>query len=290
MSWFLFALGGAFFAAVASILQKKVLFREHTLEFSLALSIMNVVAAIPLALFADFSNVDFFVLGIILAGSVPSFLSFLLFTKSLRKLELSESSPLFSLAPIFVTLLAFLFLGERLTMIQMGGVLLMVLGIFVLEMKSLRLFVVPIGSERSRSLFYVFLSLVLYGFSAILGRIILADFGVDPLANTFIASVFIAVLFLMYAVACDFPLRSLYAGIRQSFMPIILISVMITIHRVLLGTAIQIGTAIGLVIAADRLSVLFSVAGGGKFFHESRMVKKIFSSAVIVAGAVLLSA
>ena len=48
-------------------------------------------------------------------------------------MQISEVAPLFNLTPGFLAILAFLFLGEILTRYQVGGLILLMLGSYVLE-------------------------------------------------------------------------------------------------------------------------------------------------------------
>ena len=94
MTWYWFAIGSAVLLAVATLLEKKILFKEHAMEFSAVLAFFNALISLPLLLLADFSNISLQVLGAIYIASLLGTASFYLVAKVNRHMEVSESSPL----------------------------------------------------------------------------------------------------------------------------------------------------------------------------------------------------
>jgi hypothetical protein len=53
-------------------------------------------------------------------------------------------------------------------------------------------------------------------------------------------------------------------------------------------SAIQVAASIGLVVAVYRLSSLFHVVSGCKFFAEDGILRKVIASIIIFSGTILL--
>ena len=69
MSWLIYALICAIFTSAAALVQKKTLIKQHAMEFSASLALINFILSIPLFFFIDFSNVTLQALGLIFVVS-----------------------------------------------------------------------------------------------------------------------------------------------------------------------------------------------------------------------------
>jgi multidrug transporter EmrE-like cation transporter len=117
-------LAAAIVATVASqLLFKKGVSLWGELEFSLG----NVVSLIP----RIFQN-GYILGGLLLFGS-----SFILWLFVLSKLNLSLVYPMTSLNFVLILVFSWLFLGERVTLLQLSGLALILLGVFALWKSTL---------------------------------------------------------------------------------------------------------------------------------------------------------
>ena len=97
--------------------------------FTLPLSIVMLIL-IPLP--ANIGLRPYFAL---LGSSCVSILASILILEAMKKEHISRISPLISTSPVFVAVLAFLFLGERLTWLQIAGVSAVVTGAILISLK-----------------------------------------------------------------------------------------------------------------------------------------------------------
>ena len=97
--------------------------------FTLPLSIVMLIL-IPLP--ANIGLRPYFAL---LGSSCVSILASILILEAMKKEHISRISPLISTSPVFVAILAFMFLGERLSWIQMTGVSAVVTGAILISLK-----------------------------------------------------------------------------------------------------------------------------------------------------------
>ena len=72
------------------------------------------------------------VLGI--AGILGGVIGLLLYTKALKLMEASRVVPICSTYPLFAMIMAWIFLGEKLTLAKLGGTLMVILGIFLISL------------------------------------------------------------------------------------------------------------------------------------------------------------
>ena len=171
MSWLLFALLGINLWSIVNIIDKNVI--ENRVKHPLtALIIANIPALfygiIALLLFNQFSTEGFFI------GIGWAFI-LLLYYKALSLDEASKIVALYSMTPIVVSILAFVFLGEAFGPEKYIGIILIVLGAILISMKKLGKF------TFSKALPIMLLTVVVYGIMIVLMKSVIDAQGFIPI-------------------------------------------------------------------------------------------------------------
>ncbi|MBR9675817.1 DMT family transporter, partial [Candidatus Woesearchaeota archaeon] len=279
--WFVFAIICAVLTGVAAILQKKNLHHNHTLEFSATLAIVNMIISIPLLLKADFSVISQELLFIIILGSITATGGFFFMAKAVHHMELSHASPFLTFGPVIVAFLAFAFLGETLTFIQVLGILLVLFGAYFLEIEE-KQWAEPFKALRkSKYIKYIFLSLLIYGFGTVIDRVVLADTGryaIDPALYIGVIHIFIAINFVFLVFLLSDGFKSLKTSFEITGAWIILLSLITVGYRFFQSVAVQITDNVALVSVIKRSSVFIPIVLGGKIFREENLFKKTVAS------------
>ncbi len=287
MEWFLYAIAAAVVTSITAVTEKKLLQHEHALSFSAGHALVVLLLSLPLLLFVDFSVVTLSSLVIMYAGMACAAIAFYLTAKGIKHLELSVSSPLMVANLVFLPFLAFFLLGERLSLQQTTGLLLIFTGVLALELivhsKKFAMFSMK-GKEKYFSLLFV--AGFLYALTAIVDKHILSSW--SPFTYLFLAHVFIAFnsLILFAILDRDFK-RDLKQLFSQDLKTMLLVSLLSLIHRLLLSFAVA-GTFVSLAVAVKKLSALFSTILAGRLFHEEKIAEKIVVSIIMLIGAALL--
>ena len=136
MNWFLIALISAVFSAFSAVSEKKAMLSLDALFFSFAVSIVTLLFSIPFfyaVRFENISSISFFVLLIKTILNASAFLCVML---SIKKLEISEALPLLALSPGLVAVAGVIFINDSMKGIEWLGILLMVVGAYVLELRK----------------------------------------------------------------------------------------------------------------------------------------------------------
>jgi drug/metabolite transporter (DMT)-like permease len=201
---------------------------------------------------------------------------------------ISELAPILALLPLVVSLLAFFILGERMSLVQVVGLLLMVAGIMFLEFNNFKSSVGIFKKGRKRYILYIGLCLILGGIGSIFDRRILSGLGINSLAYVNIMQIFIAFNYLAFMMFKPRLFSGLKGSVSKFWKIILLISLFTVAHRYLYASAISVAAGIGMVVAIYKLSSLFNVFIGEKFFGESDILKKITATLIILAGVFLL--
>ena len=288
MYWFSIAVLAAFFSGLTSIIEKHSLKKIHALQFSTIVNVLVTVLSaclIPLASF-QISALQVF---LIFITSITSTIGFLLVAKALRHGDISISSPLLSTTPLFLTLLATIFLKEFLNKQQYFGIVLIVVGAFVLEVKALKqgfmASVLQIFKDKTSK--YALLAAFSYAISSLILRFVLtsnADF-----YTVFLLLQFFTALDMALITITRFGFEDLNVlKHKKVFYTVLLASVTFFISRVLTIMAINL-TFVALAISIIRLSTLFSTIAGGLLYHEDHLLKKTIASVIMLLGVFLIN-
>ncbi len=189
--WFALALGSAVFSAGAALSQKKILFEMEALIFSFSLFVFVLLFSLPFIFSLDFAELTLTGIVVLFIRSFLGALSFLFVMLSIKNMEISRALPLLALTPGLVAFFAFVFLNDNLTAIQIGGMFLLLLGTYVLEVKNrndvFEPFKIFIKSKAHR---YVVAALLLFTITAITDRALLSKYKFPAESYFFIQQLF----------------------------------------------------------------------------------------------------
>jgi len=224
-------------------------------------------------------------LALIYIASVLATIAFLFVAKAVRHMDISIISPLLAFDPAVVVILAFFILRERITYLQLFGILLLTVGSFVLEAENYNMKKIFTKKFKSNYFYYIFLALILYGFCSILDKFILNT--VPPLTFIPIVHFFIAINFIILICIFHNGFEGIKHGIKSAGRWIFLVAILVTGYRLLQAQAISM-TYVSLVIPIKRMSNLFATVVGGRIFHEKNLAKRTLACIIMLAGAVLV--
>ncbi len=296
VSWQMLVGGTVILYALGSILEKKSLFKEHAMEYSATFSFLTALLSLPLLFFINLDVSGWYV-GLIYLISLFGSLSFLLIAKGTKHMPISLSSPLFSFGPAFTALLGYFFLNEYLTGNQMLGIILILLGSYVLEIEKKKSFFAELLSPiktmaHSKYVHYVVFAILLVSVGGIVGRFMLNTdnpLAVNPIAYLIIFHVFTAFNFYVLITIYHDGFKGILHGLRNSGKIISLNAIVFVAARLLLVTAMAMPAAkIALIAGLRRMSTVVSAVLGGKLFHEGHMLQRSIACLIMVAGAILV--
>jgi len=287
MEWYGFAIGCALLAGLGAIIEKKALHRVHAMEFSAVLAIFNLLISLFLLPKVNFNIPATTYLLIFIASFVAS-IAFLLVAKSLRHADISLTSPILAFGPAITATLALFVLGETISAPQILGIMMIVMGSFVLRMDFAKMRLKNIF--HSKYIQYIVFALFLYGISSLIDRFVLdvnSPANVNPETYLFLAHTFIAInFFFMLTVMYD-GIKDVRKCIRIRWKWILAVAVLTTAARLLYGYAVSLEN-VGLVSPIKRTSILFATIVGGTLFHEKHLIKKSLACVIMLAGAFMI--
>lgn len=290
MTWFYLALISSVFSALAAISEKKALFKLDALDFSFFVSLVTLIFSIPFFFNAPLEMSLSTPLIILFAKAILSALAFLCVMLAIKNLEISEALPLLALSPGLVAVLGVLLIQDTLVFNEWIGLLLMLIGTYILELRKDDKSVF----EPFKSLFrfnkykFVFFALILFSVTSLIDRVLLKDFKLPPYTFMAYQQLFFAIIFTVLILFRSKKLSAVLKTLNKDIIYlIIIISVFTVVYRYTQIEATKIA-AVALVLSVKRLSVLMAILLGGKLFNESNVLKRAIAAVIILAGLIIL--
>ena len=282
--WFGFAVGSAFFAGITSILAKCGIKRTdsdvataiRTIVVLIFAWIMVVVTGTGSAITSiSARTMTFLILSGIATGA-----SWLCYFKALQLGDVNKVVPIDKSSTVLTILLAFIILGENISVWKMIGIIGIGAGTFLMIQKK-----DSAGEKKTEKgwLIYAVLSAVFASLTSILGKIGIS--GVDSNLGTAIRTV--VVLFMAWIVVFVKGKQCEVKKVEKKELVYIVLSGIATGSSWLCYyRALQTGPA-SVIVPIDKLSILISIAFSYVVFKE-KLSKKAFAGLVLIVAGTLV--
>ncbi|APH16931.1 hypothetical protein NPD5_1167 [Clostridium sporogenes] len=283
--WVLFAFASAFFAGITAILAKIGI---RNTDSNLATAIRTIIILI-------FSWLMVFIVGsqnfiyqisgqsllfLILSGLATG-ASWICYFKALQVGDVNKVTPVDKSSIVLTMILAFVFLGEKITWIKFIGMCAIGIGTYMMITKK----EVEIKeASDNRWLFYAALSAVFASLTSILGKVGIS--GIESNLGTAIRT--IVVLIMSWVVVLVSKKQGEIKNIdKKSWLFICLSGITTGSSWLCYYRALQIGPA-SVVVPIDKLSIVVSIAFSYFILKEKLTKKSFWGLAIIVIGTLLL--
>jgi transporter family protein len=287
LQWYYLALLSSVILGLYTIVEKVALKREHATAFSSAFSFVAAILALPFLVFADFSGITALQYALIFVNGIVIALTYLMAARVYRHGSLSTASAAFSSLPsVFVVILAFSFLGERLTWLQYLSVIVIVLVTYSLLFDRRRADQFDGNKYRTMVVTRSFLVAV----QALLAKYLLSVANVNVFALFVLSEIFVAVDFAVFISVKYNGVKEILGVVRQYSLPILAMALLtlgygLTYYLSLLGAPVSLVTPV-----RNTVYAVITVLIGGLLFKEDDMRRKVALCAVLLIFAYLLIA
>jgi drug/metabolite transporter (DMT)-like permease len=276
------------FTAFESLISKRVLSKEHAMEFTAVFGLFFLLVCSPLFFFIDYSMINFKVLSFVFLATFFSVMGAIYMHKSMRHTDVSTVMSLWVLGPGFVAISAFFFLGEKLTYMQMSGIGLLIIGAYVLESKNHQKIFDPFNMLfKKKYLRYVLIALFIFAFGATIDRYVLSSLNMQVEAFIAFSALFYAFFGFTALNLFHNGLKGMKNGIRNVGWLVFIISLFSLLTSFYQAKAMALAP-VGLVLTVKRLATLIVIVIGGELFHENHLLKKCISAIIMISGVLLI--
>ena len=282
--WIVFAFASAIFAGLTAILAK---IGVKNVDSNVATAIRTVIIVI----FAGFmafmtkgyeSELTLKSLIFLVFSGISTGLSWLCYFKALQIGDVNKVTPIDKSSTVLTMILAFLFLREALTVIKIVGMLMIGAGTYLMIEKKENTSYENTGKKSW--LFYAILSAVFAALTSILGKVGIT--GIESNYGTAIRSVIVLVMawIVVFTAKKQIEVKNID---KKTFIFLVLSGITTGLSWLTMYRALQDGQA-SVVVAIDKLSILFTVAFSYVVFKEKLNVKSFAGLTGITVGTLIL--
>lgn len=284
--WVLFAFGSAFFAGITAILAKCGI-KNTDSDVATAIRTIVVLAFSWLMVlisgsFSTITALDTKTWVFLVLSGLSTGASWLCYFKALQLGDINKVVPIDKSSTVLTILLAFIFLGEKITLIKTVAIILIGVGTFLMieKMKS----AVSDNSKGRMWLIYALLSTVFASLMAILGKV-----GIDGVESNLGTAIRTCVVLIMaWLIVFIKGKQSAVKNISSKELIFICLSGLATGGSWLCYyKALHDGLA-SVVVPIDKLSILVSIAFSYFVFKERLSKKSALGLCLIVAGTLVM--
>ena len=285
--WYGYALLGALFVAVSSILEKKVLAHHEPMHLSGSVAVVGGVLSLPLLLLVDWATITPPLLGLIYCISLLSAVAFCITAYAMRKLDAGELSPILALVPAATAVFASLALGEYLTLQDAAGLFVVVGGLMMLELPALVALRRKALKKKAGALMLAFLAVFVYAVSSVLDRVVLGIGNVRALDFIVLTQTGTLITFIVYDLVRHKKDRFLMSSLTREPGKVAAIAALLFLSRIFHAQAISMAY-VALASALKRSGAIFTVLLAGTILKEKGTMHKLAALLVILGGVLLI--
>lgn len=281
--WVFYALITAFSLATADAISKKAMGRSNEYVIAWVREGYALPFLVLVFFFIDIPSLDrTFYLSLLLM--IPlEIAAIILYVKAIKLSPLSLTIPFLALSPIFIILIAFLILGEIPDRSGLLGILLIVIGTYLLNIRTTKEDLLgPIKAiRRERGSIFMIIVALIYSVTATLGKVAVQHSGpiFFGVFYPFLLTLLLSVVLWRKGLLPEVLSRP------KTFLPIgVFIAIMVLTHF----TAISM-TDVAYMISVKRVSLIFSVIYGRVLFGEENTGERLIGSMLMIGGVISIT-
>ena len=290
--WFIFSLLAAFFTATRGAFEKRALTKEiHPFVLGAAVTFVAGVLLAPVLLIKGFPDIRD---GFLVSFTISVFLNVLatwLSYKAFKTGDFSLVAPMFATTPLFLIPIAYIQFGEVPSLAGYVGIVLIVVGIYILKIKEGTSMIEPFRRIYSDiAVRYALFAAFVFSISSVSVKV--AVQASSPLFLTVNASLSIG---LVFAVLTAFSKEAeFFPQIRGNIKKVLIPGVMAGLSSLAHSTALGLGF-VAYAVAIKRSSILFSLGYGAVFFNELKglsnkeKLQRIIGTVAMFLGVVVIA-
>ena len=235
-------------------------------------------------IFVRFPPLDSIFLACFLVSIPLNAVSFTLYMRAIQISPLSLTLPYLAFTPIFAVIPGYLFLRELPNLWGGAGILLTVIGSYVLNLNPRDAItgIRPVRVTREPGSILMLIVAFLFGFAVVIGKVAIVHSSVMFFTVLFFVALNLLMVLGLWLTGrvnlktfVEKPAKGLAAG------------VLFFLHAVFHGWAVSL-TKVVYMISVKRLSILIGVFFGGVFFNEKNIPIRAAGTLLMLAGAVII--
>lgn len=284
MFWFIFAISSAFFHALHFAFVKKFLKGVNLYVLAAGSFFITAVILFLASMIKGVPEIGSQFYLAVLATTLVNLIATVFNFKALKLADLSLTIPMLSFTPVFLILTSFVLLGELPSFLGGVGIVLVVVGSYILNLKENgKNFWEPFRELfKNKGVLFMLLVAFLYSISTNFDKLVVLNS--DPIFGVSIVYFLLSFSFFVVSKAKNYDLKIITEKNLSKFFFVALATALAALTMNIAFTS-QI---VPYVISIKRTSVLFSVILGWLFFKERHISKRLLGALIMLLGAVII--
>ncbi|MBI4843949.1 MAG: DMT family transporter [Nitrospirae bacterium] len=282
--WIAYALLTAFMLATCDALTKKALASRDAYFVAWARLFFALPFFIASLFIAGIPKLDYYFWRAALIAVPLEIAAYILYIKSLKASPLSLTMPFLALTPVFVILISYIMLGEKVSAAGGTGILLLAAGGYMLNMHKAGESVLQPFKEILREPGSVMMIAVafIYSFTASLGKM-----AIMHSSPAFFGSLYFILITILFTPIAFIKSRESILIKKKDLFPFLMIGMTFFLMIIFHMKAMSL-TNVAYMISVKRMSLLISIFYGYLIFRESNIRERALGSLVMFAGFLLI--
>ena len=282
--WIIYALLTAILLATSDALTKRALAArdEYFIAWARLLFALPVFFASLLFIEMPHLNKDFWMATLI---ALPfEIVAMILYTKALKVSPISLTMPFLALTPLFLILVSYFILGEKVSVIGGIGIFLIASGSYTLNIHKMRHSLIePVKAVfREKGSVMMIAVALLFSITSSLGKMAITNS-----SPVFFGSFYFILMTILFTPIALSKNKGKLVITRKDLVPLAAIgitySLMITFHMLAMSL-----TKVAYMISVKRMSLLFSILYGHFLFKEEKITERVIGGIIMFIGFVLV--
>ena len=284
--WILLVLISAFLYGIWQLMQKKIVEKVNVYDFLFIQSIFELIFGLSLLKYVNF-NINLFLIGIFIFAGIIAAIVNVLIIQSIKHSDVSAILPLQNLTPIFLLFVAFIFLNEVPTFLQLFGIFAIILGTYLISVKSIKSLFSVYAFAKPKYIIFMIIAAFLMSFLGTIAKYSQSYVNIYTYMFFFVFTLFICNLFIIIFLKGS---KKAFISFKDNYKIIGFTAALIFSSDIFLMKAMQNPLAlIILIMPIKRMSTLISTIIGGKLFKEKNLTQKVIACSVMIIGVFIIA-
>ncbi len=274
----------ALFDSFKGLMSKKFLQELDAYVLAWGLYFVMVILLLPVLFFIEIPEIGSkFLLALIVSGGI-NVITTILYMKAIKCSDLSLCAPITAFTPLFLLITAPLINREFPKTVGIIGVILIVIGTYVLNLKDKKEgLLMPIkGLFKEKGVRYMFVVAFLWSISSSFDKIGVQNS--SPLIWSLTVALFVMIILFPIML---FKSKNSLAVISPNMKKFFVVGIIYTLTTVTQMVAISM-TLVAYVISIKRTSAVLSVVWGRLIFKENGFKDRLLGAVIMVVGVIMI--
>lgn len=282
--WIIYSLLTAFSLATSDALTKRALVSRDEYFVAWTRLLFALPVLVPILFFIEIPSLDRTFWIATLSALPLEIAALILYTKALKVSPLSLTMPFLALTPLFLIIMAYVIVGESVSIYGGIGIMLVALGSYTLNLHKMKYSLLePVKAIfREKGSVMIILVAFIFSITASLGKI-----AIDHSSPFFFGSFYFILITILFTPIAMVKNRGGLKISKKDILPLSSIGVTFALMIIFHMLAMSL-VNVAYMISIKRTSLLFSILYGHLLFREEKIAEKALGAIIMLLGFVLI--